>query len=215
MKNTRKKVLPLLLAGILLLSAGAYGTRAFFTDSAEQEVGIKLTLGDLDIKSENSVIWKYTPEKGIDNVMHSYDVNDLLVVKDKSDTVIDLGSAVKDSYDLDTKITVSNVRPGDAFEREFTFTNNGSLTQRIKINDEVLKDKEVAPYSVSLTGKVDTTGVNNGFILEKGKSVKYTIKIEVLSSVGNAFNNTNKIALDYFTDNLTITAEQPNALVTP
>lgn len=213
MKNTRKKVLPLLLAGVLLLSAGAYGTRAFFTDSENQEVGIKLTLGDLSIKSEDSVIWNYTPETGTS--LDEYDINDQLAYNDGATTKSVVYDSTKSIYPLASKITVSNVRPGDAFEREFTFTNNGSLTQRIKINDVVLKSKEVAPYTVSIIGKVDTSSVNNGFILPKGKSVKYTVKISVFGTVGNTFNNTNKIALDYLTDNLTITAEQPNSPVTP
>lgn len=213
MKNTSKKALPLLLAGVLLLSAGAYGTRAFFTDSADQEVGIQLTLGDLSIKSEETVIWSYAPELG--TVRDRWDINDQLTYHDGTSIKTVAYDSAKSVYPLASNITVNNVRPGDAFVREFTFTNDGSLTQRIKINDTVLKDKVVAPYSVSLVGEVDGANVVNGFILEKGKSVKYTIKIAVLSSVGNTFNNTDQIALKYFEDKLTITAEQPNAPVNP
>ena len=52
MKNKKKKQLPLLLLALLFITTAAYGTRAYFTDQAEQKAGIELTLGNLDIENE-------------------------------------------------------------------------------------------------------------------------------------------------------------------
>ena len=49
MKNKKKKQLPLLLLALLFITTAAYGTRAYFTDQATQNAGIKLTLGNLSI----------------------------------------------------------------------------------------------------------------------------------------------------------------------
>lgn len=212
MKNNKKKVLPLLLAGVLLLSAGAYGTRAYFTDSADQEVGIKLTLGDLEIKSENTVVWNYTPETGTG--LDQYDINDKLAVNDGTSTTIMAFEAGKSVYPLATNITVSNVRPGDAFERTFEFTNSGSLTQKIAINDSELLAMADAPYTVTIGGVSESANILNGFVLLPGKSVTYTVRIAV-SGLGTAdtYNTkaVNDYVVDYLDEFLVISATQPNA----
>lgn len=57
-KMNKRNKLPLLLGILLLISAAAYGTRAYFTDSATEQANIKLNLGTLSIKS-NSENWNY------------------------------------------------------------------------------------------------------------------------------------------------------------
>lgn len=211
MKNNKKKVLPLLLAGVLLLSAGAYGTRAYFTDSADQEVGIKLTLGDLEITSNTEVAWAYAPEKGNDDVLDSYDINDQLIVINKDNVTLTIPTDFSDSYELASKITVSNVRPGDAFTRKFTFKNTGSLTQKVEI-DEVALEGPV-PYTVAIDSISDGVSVGGDFILNPEDTVTYTIRISVSSGIEDGYNNTevNEYLANYFGKFLVVSASQPNA----
>lgn len=66
MKNTKttskkRKKLPLLLGALLLISLVAYGTRAYFSDSATEQAGIKLELGNVKIESV-STGWEYNKE---------------------------------------------------------------------------------------------------------------------------------------------------------
>ncbi|WP_277631232.1 SipW-dependent-type signal peptide-containing protein [Atopococcus tabaci] len=56
-QNHRNK-LPLILAALLTLALVAYGTFACFTDTATQNAGLQLTLGNVDIKT-NPTKWKY------------------------------------------------------------------------------------------------------------------------------------------------------------
>lgn len=56
--QTHRNKLPLILAALLTLALVVYGTFAYFTDTATQNAGLQLTLGNVDIKT-NPTKWKY------------------------------------------------------------------------------------------------------------------------------------------------------------
>lgn len=126
-----KKYYPLFVGLVLLLSVAIYGTRAFFSDSTKEQAGIKLTLGTVDIQSD-STKWTY-------NNNGSYDHQ----LKGENNVPIDTTS-------LSKKENITNVKPGDSFSREFTFTNKSTLISMVNLVPTIPKEIDAnSPYVVS------------------------------------------------------------------
>lgn len=105
----KKKLLGMLLAGTLMV--GAVGSYAWFSDRAEVNSGIKLTMGTLDVEvKEHSDGW---------------------VIMDETSEIIN----------KDATKHFKNVRPGDVFQREFYINNTGTLKQNVtvKLNPDIAK----------------------------------------------------------------------------
>ena len=105
----KKKLLGMLLAGTLMV--GAVGSYAWFSDKAEVDSGIKLTMGTLDVEvKEHSDGW---------------------VIMDETSEIINKNSTKH----------FKNVRPGDIFQREFYINNTGTLKQNVtvKLNPDIAK----------------------------------------------------------------------------
>lgn len=160
MKNNKKKSLPLLLLALLMISVGAYGTRAYFSDSAEQNGDIKLVLGELSV-SFDAKEWKYTG-----------DSEDIKIVghKDK----------------ITQGTTVENVKPGDRFTREITLRNDGDLNQKVVVTN--LFDTSDTRYDLSIESnylssvKIKNPKLNESspvLYLKPNEEVKATITVEI------------------------------------
>lgn len=194
--SSRRKKLPLLLGALLVISVAAYGTRAYFSDSATQQADIKLELGNLDINSVDSK-WKYTPEHGIVNTA-------LLAGK----------TEIKDGVEIDKTDAknIKNVQPGDQFERTFIFTNVGNLAQNVTFKNTVTSD---GIFNVDFE-QVDDNGSalpeqNNSTEINSKKSVRYkmTISIDTDNSFDETYNNKN--SKDISEDKLIFNALGDNA----
>lgn len=183
MKKT-KKYFPLVVGCIILLSVVAYGTRAWFTDSASEEAGIELTLGNVEITSEADS-WKYEPE--------NTEYNKQLIVSDKTLDAQEssLGETVK----------IKNARPGDSFSKVFTFKNIGSLASKVAINHDMTSDIpapfsatfEVTEISKTLSnykGETvpETVSPDNGVILKGNEEAKIELVLTVDTNTENEFN---------------------------
>jgi len=209
MNNNKKskRVLPLLLAVLLLISAGAYGTRAFFTDEEELKTSINIETGTIDIKAPEEIDWKYTPNVNA-NVLTEYNINSKLKIN--NNVISDL--EINDN--LGSEITISNARPGDAFSMVVVVENNSTL-------DMLISETFTAPsyndglYSFEFNrvlGVVTNTDPNpiDGFTLVKaGEAIQYEFKITVDDLAANAFNTEALTALAF--SNITLEAKQPNA----
>ena len=110
MKKNKKKQLPLLLIALLLISFGAYGTQAYFTDQNSHDGALELKLGDIQM-STNDLGWKYKFEENSTNFNTNLNDN-----KDGTFTI---------------------VRTGDSFERIIKIENKGKLDQIININEKI------------------------------------------------------------------------------
>ena len=216
---SRRKKLPLLLGALLIISVAAYGTRAYFSDSTKQQANIELELGDVEISTDKTSDWKYTPLKIGNNLDAANAVNEQLDPSIKSG-----GNIVKD-----TKVT--NVRPGDSFTREYVIENTGSLD--VKVGLEYSGQLVQSPLPIKLEGaeinipniKVEDTpflisisGLQTNFILKPKGTEKYTVTITVDEQANNDYNINNKKSadLDKFTsdflkETLSIKAVQTNA----
>ncbi|MDE1548350.1 hypothetical protein [Jeotgalibaca caeni] len=128
MKNNKKKSLPLLLLALLMISVGAYGTRAYFSDSAVEKADIKLVLGDLDIESTSDKVWTYSG------------VNKTIGTNGKT-------------FDETASKEIKYVQPGDVFKREFTFENTGTLHQIVSTKNTIKKLGDEL-FTVNLTGEL-------------------------------------------------------------
>lgn len=202
---SRMKKLPILLGTLLIISVAAYGTRAYFSDSAKQQANIVLELGNVDISTDKTSDWDYEPLKDIKGLDNANYYNDRLIQETK----------VNDKkLDADNKeFTFRNVRPGDSFKRDYTIKNNGSLDAKIdvvlsnsniNIEDGVYSDD---PFTVTVSGLDETS------VLEAGEEEIYTVTITVKETIGDKFNakNPNEIVADYLSRNVTVKAIQENS----
>lgn len=130
MKNNKKKSLPLLLLALLMISVGAYGTRAYFSDSKEQTGDIQIELGSVNVE--------FTSEKWI----YTGNNPDIEVNKAK----------IAPNSQIELKSTVNNARPGDTFTRKFTLKNTGTLTQKVVIQNTFNTDDKRYNLTVNPTG---------------------------------------------------------------
>ncbi len=105
----KKKLLGMLLAGTLMV--GAVGSYAWFSDRAEVDSGIKLTMGTLDVDVK--------------------EISDGWDIVDETSEIINKKSTKH----------FKNVRPGDSFQREFVIANSGTLKQKVsvKLNPEIAR----------------------------------------------------------------------------
>jgi len=174
--NNRRKKLPLLLGALLIISVAAYGTRAYFSDSATQQADIKLELGNLDIESVDS-LWKYTPENG--------KVNSALLTGTTS---------VTNNMTVTTENAknITNVQPGDKFERIFEFKNVGSLEQNVTVKNTVSSNTD-SIFNVNFEPIEAASGLSTNGIIKKDESVKYkmTISVNTDDSFDAAYNKKN------------------------
>lgn len=182
MKKTsvnRRKKLPLLLGALLIISVAAYGTRAYFSDSATQQADIKLELGNLDIESVDSD-WYYTPEGG--------NINSVLFAG--VDTV-------ENKMKIEASNDIKNVQPGDQFTRNFTFKNEGSLVQNVTVNN-VLNNDVNSIFNATFI-RVESDGTDSSdqgtVTLNPTDSVNYKMVISVKTD--SSFNPThNRVGND-------------------
>lgn len=199
MKNKKKKQLPLLLLALLFITTAAYGTRAYFTDTAKQDAGIKLTLGNLKIKAD-SVTWKYTTSE------------------EKKNTKINIGEV--DGTTIKNPETIKNVQPGDQFTGTFTFQNSGSLDQVVTAETALEKlNNGIITFEVSDSLVVSDS---NGDTVQTADSVTVSpnelITITVVANVGNTdkdndYNEvelSDKYAVNAIKELITVNAVQTN-----
>ena len=223
MKNNknRKRVLPLLLAMLLLIGAGAYGTRAFFTDEEALKTSIKIQSGTLDIVVANAS-WLYAPLKNADttevgDINDTYFVNDKLTYTNSIDTVSKTVSADGTNLGMDL-VVVTNARPGDAFEREITITNNGTLDVIIpntfvaNLNLQSDNQRNFKGKPLFLTTFTSSGAGTTEVYLIPNQTVTYTMKIEVNHAVNftDGLNADLDTVTEFALKNIIITAKQPN-----
>lgn len=199
MKN--KKIAALLLAAALVVGSGTYGAYSYFTDRAETKANIEIKVGNLKVTSDSSSEWQYVPvgEKANDKI----NVSDL------------------------TENEVSNIRPGDAFEKEIVIKNTGSLTQDLKIKKiypNIVGSIKDIPFVVTVSGQsFNSSGVAVINNVEPGSELKLKIRVELpvstpnkLSILGHVIeeynrDTPNEFKLDLSQKFFEIEATQPNA----
>lgn len=204
MKKTtanRRKKLPLLLGTLLIVSVAAYGTRAYFSDSATQQGNIALELGTVEISAPNSENWRYQPVQ-----VGTNDVNTELKSRDKKLNLVNGGEILEE-------LTITNVRPGDSFIRKYSFKNTGSLPVKLELDQKSFTGTEVFVTNINELAKGD--------IIEPGNSAEYDVTITVPTNLDTKlYNNNNKphpnldpnkLTIDYLGDNITVKAFQTNA----
>lgn len=213
MKNTKTKKrnkLPLLLGILLLIGAAAYGTRAYFTDSATEQAGIKLTLGNLKIESVTDSKWVYNPG--------SEDKNDNTALKADGKEVIK-----GENIDVKNAKNITNVQPGDKFERVFTFENTGNLAQVVTLdnaeesnNDSIFKVEfkqisdgaEIKPEPIVLKEKEDK--VQYKMIISVKTDDKYNEDYNIKTPEDSGTFPTEKQVFDAVEKAVKVTAVQTN-----
>lgn len=187
-----KKYFPLITGLVILLSVAAYGTRAYFTDSAEEQVGINLTLGTVSVSSQSEE-WQYVPNNGVNSDIEG----------------ISESEPSKDG-------TIEYARPGDAFTKVFTFTNKGTLEQILTFDSN--GNDSVGAFDVSWEGSIFDE--NNSIILPKNHGTEVTMKISVplngneavaFSKEGANSNNKVKNINQFIGSSVKVQAEQTNA----
>ena len=164
----KKKLLGMLLAGTLMV--GAVGSYAWFSDKAEVDSGIKLTMGTLDVDVK--------------------EISDGWNIVDETSEIINKKSTKH----------FKNVRPGDSFQREFVIANSsspnsnffnlkfelGELELPMKINENETfefeldslyteaedSDKVTSAADLKVTLEVDKDAMDNRFNHDGNKFVE-------------------------------------------
>ncbi|WP_407370929.1 TasA family protein [Carnobacterium sp.] len=199
---SRLKKLPLLLGTLLIISVAAYGTRAYFSDSAKQQGNIELSLGTVDISTDNTTMWEYKPLTTGDN---------LDVTKAKNDKLVEVKQ--------EDNVKYTNVRPGDSFVRTYSIKNTGSLDVKVNLSSANIP---VQLSTVEKNGeftdgpfKITIKGLEENFLLAPDVEKTYTVAITVDPLIGNEFNATAldqaKFTKDYLKEAITVKAVQTNS----
>lgn len=201
---SRRKKLPLLLGALLIISVAAYGTRAYFSDSAQMQANIVLELGNVKVTADGGS-WVSTASGENELVDNGKDDNGNHLFK--------------------------NVKPGDFFKRTYTIENKGSLKSNIKLKykGNYMKSQEGVALE-SLPGQLKSTphripdtpfivtinGLQTEYTLEPSQQVNYDVIISVDKDAGKSFNNTNgtvdvtELANTFLNETLVIEANQAN-----
>lgn len=181
----RYRLLIFILALILIVCLNSKAAYSYFT-SADTTDTQTVVLGNLKIETDNTPenSWRYVP---IAVEGSNFTENDAINIKNLSG-----------SLDAD------NLRPGDAFEKDITITNTGSLSSKLKIAEGVsLKD---SPFKIRInmksndsgaavsneSGKSDTWYVYN---LKPNAKVVFTVRLELPADITNKDLNENNIKL--------------------
>lgn len=188
-----KMFYPLIVGLVLLISVAAYGTRAYFSDSTTQEVGIELTLGDVKIKGERSN-WVYN-NKGIND-------NQL---KDSKGNLID-------TTNLTNTEVFTNVKPGDSFTKKFKFTNDSSLKTTFSFEEKISDAVANSPYKVNfkVIETIDQQGSKHNVSIEdinhqqnsytlqgqESATVELTLTVDTLPTVNKYNSGSNEFIND-------------------
>lgn len=203
--KSRMKKLPILLGTLLIISVAAYGTRAYFSDSATVQGDIALELGTVDIETVYAQGW--TPV-AVAGTSVTAEVNNKLG-KDESNQVF------------------KNVRPGDAFTKVYTLNNKGTLDVKVNTStyttDFPSAGLQDGPFTITLQEVTanGTKALEKTYNLSQNDSKKFlaTIKVDP-DKVGDTYNkgnlnykalNPDKTAVDYFSKQFSVTAVQTNA----
>ena len=118
--NKRMRKLPVLLGALLMISIMAYGTRAYFTDSAKTDSNIQLELGNVAVGITDSG-WK----------------------KENSESN-------KSKLGENKEITNFNkVKPGDKFKNTVTIKNNGTLKQKVDITFKEVNKNDYFLFTIT------------------------------------------------------------------
>lgn len=211
---SRLKKLPLLLGTLLIISVAAYGTRAYFSDSRTQQANIELVLGDVEISTDKTKEWEYTPLETGFNL-------DASEAKNKR-----LGKSKQDA-----NVVYTNVRPGDSFTREYVIENTGSLDVKVGLDysgqfsqsplPNKLEGAEINIPNIEVENTpflISISGLQTNFTLEPKGTEKYIVTITVDEEANNDFNINNKktddldkFTSDFLEETLSIKAVQTNA----
>ncbi|AEB30255.1 hypothetical protein CAR_c15970 [Carnobacterium sp. 17-4] len=209
---SRMKKLPILLGTLLIISVAAYGTRAYFSDSAKQQANIVLELGNVEISTEDSE-WVPTAAG------------------------TDLNKLGKD--EKTQNYSFKNVKPGDFFTRHYTIKNTGSLDTNVtleysgKMNptkeplklDSLTQEQINGEHPIKGTPFIITIkDFKNKLVLKansgEDSQTTYTVVIKVDENAAADFNintkakekagnqNLDLVVSDFLKENLKITANQ-------
>ena len=197
---SRRKKLPLLLGALLIISVAAYGTRAYFSDSAQMQGNIELSLGDVDITTTDESGWTYQPVSAS-------------TTNPEQNLNLSSGTKIGEIIPNGTKLT--NVRPGDSFTKKYTIKNNGSLDVKLDLVAKKQNHKITAkeyPYGAYTITIDDILGTDTVLIPEDTKDINITIAVkeDIDNSTYNVKDTPEKTVANFLNEFLTVEAVQSN-----
>lgn len=180
-----KKLVIVIFSIAIITCLNSKASYSYFTSADKSDLQT-VVLGNLRIETDNTPenSWRYVPvaEEG-----NNFTENDAINIKNLSG-----------SLDAD------NLRPGDAFEKDITITNTGSLSSKLKIAEGVsLKD---SPFKIMINMKSNDSGaaVNNEtdksdtwYVcnLKPNAKIVFTVRLELPSDITDKDLNENNIKL--------------------
>lgn len=180
-----KKLIIIIFSIVIIICVNDKAAYSYFTNNNKTDWQ-SIVLGNLKIETDNTPqnSWRYVPIAVEGN---NFTENDAINIKNLSG-----------SLDAD------NLRPGDAFEKDITITNTGSLSSKLKITEGLsLKD---LPFKIRINMKSNDSGaaVKNEpgksdiwyvYNLKPNAKVVFTVRLELPADVTNKDLNENNIKL--------------------
>lgn len=171
-----KKIMGLLLAGTIFVGATAYGSNAWFTDTATTDANISITMGNLDIELDE------LPE------------DEQWWIKEGTTTETDEENG---DYEFENGTDYfSNVRPGDTFTRTIPVVNEGTLKAKVNV---ALADLSTVVVGQDVNGndllfdqvfELVTKG-SGETVIERSETLNVELALKVKEDLGNIANANN------------------------
>lgn len=181
----RYKLLVFIVSLIIIVCLNNRVTYSYFRTGDKTDTQ-SIILGNLKIETNDTTqnCWRYVPVAVKGN---EYTSNDSIDIKN-----------------LSGGLESNNLRPGDAFEKDITITNTGSLSSKLKITKGTLLNGSPFKVTVSPRGNDanvtisnDANDKNTWYVdnLKTNAKVTFTIKLELPIDITNNDLNENNIRL--------------------
>lgn len=186
----KKKIIALLMAAAMTTGLGGYGTYAYLSDQKTVNESVNLTLGKVSTMLE----WK-DPGLGENVQWHKVGANNE-------------SNKTEGNQNLD----FTNVKPGDQFEIEFAFDNDGTLTT----NNILAVNNSIEGLDISVRKAVKGGNVNkekvvfyqDGTVKVNKMSPSEYIVLDLVVTVNKDITASNLVISSNINDFVTVTAEQ-------
>lgn len=200
----KNKTIAYMMAATLLVGGTFMGTKAWFSDKAETDNGIKITMGNLDLQ----LLENGSTEEGKNfgwKLVRDGEEESLAGKEIEKGKLASSNDNITDDH--------INIRPGDKFTRTFTIKNNGSLDQQVAVSHNIntsIGDE----YSKLFTLDIETEdGIfeDYEFRLNAGESKEVTMNLTpIADKLSNEYQN-GKFSFEELFGTTKLTGRQINA----
>lgn len=192
----KNKTIAFMLAATLLVGGTFLGTKAWFTDTATVDNSLVVTMGSFDL-----VVTENSQEEG-----EQIGGWELVRTGDQE-------SKPEGNVNGTKNTNFTNIRPGDYFTKTYTIKNNGSLDQKLTI-DNILQEEDIDKYKLTvdeISKSKNYSEFETGMILKSEETRKFSLKLEPKHTYWTGTKSEKESLINLPEKVMKIEAEQINA----